>query len=768
MALFGGGGGSGQSQTSTQTETQWVEYYYSSRLVFCEGGLDFITKIIVNDKDLLIDSYNIVNSHTISSQVGSYDLYGSRDREGGFLSDILIKSGHPAQGTDNYFGVNNKLDNSTAGVAIEPAYNYVTSLTFKNAYIGNNSNFGNVIVYGERFYRHTNYASMWYPSKVKCYGGMNPVHIIYELLTQEWSPVRAQWYNINQSNFMDVADRLYSEGIGLSYVITQPKNVQEFIDEICEQADIYLSFDEYTQQYNLTLLRYTNPTGAFEISDTNGYLIEFIESSQSEAGEAVTQVDIEYTNYDRNDNKDIISVFDGGMFAELGRHNITKISYLGVTNANIAYSLGDRELRKLNSAPETITIKATIHADVLNAGDLVIFSFDQLGYVNRGFRVVSKQKRGFIRAKYVTLKLISDLWLDVATIDQTVDPVPVPEKPTDLPARVDNILYYQMATLIGDANARAKDGTEVAFIHQIINSNNSPVYRLDVNDVTLPASYTAGAGFLIDSAISKTDTVISYSDVYNNSRVKANKYAFINDEVIYIQSIDYNNNQITIQRGLLDTYPQEHNAGSYLFATQGNYSVNESYYINDDLDVKLLPIKNGFQLDPADATKNDLILSSRYYKPYPPKNIKINSLDVLTENIEVILVDAVITLASRNRITETGSLFLDYYDGSTAIEEDTENKVVFEFFLSGVSQGTITKTTDTNSITLTQSEVSNDIGTNTFDVIATLSSIRDTVESYQSLSVNFVFDNNSVLDADITIDVFEVLDADIIVSLTEI
>ncbi|AIT09065.1 hypothetical protein LO80_03125 [Candidatus Francisella endociliophora] len=733
MALFGG--------SSQKSQVQWVEYYYSLRGVLCLGGVDNITRIKANDKDLFYNTtYDLTASNDITATVGQYDLYGSRDKEGGFVAPIRIKDGHPTQTADNYFGINGKLNNSTSDLLEEPAYLYVTTLSLENAYIGNSSNFGNLEIWAARTQRELDYSDMWYKEKAKVFGGINPVHIIRETLTYYGSPVKGRPVNFNDTNFRAVADRLYDEGLGLSYYITEPTVVQDFIDEICKQADIYLNFNEYTQQYNLVLMRETDPTGAFEISDTNGYLVEFISATQSEAGDAVTQVDIEYTNDDRHDEKDIESAFDTGMFEELGRHNISKITYAGVTKPSIARSLADRELRKLNACPETIEIKATIHADVLNAGNLVIFSFSQRGYSNRGFRVVSKQKTGFLRAKYVTLKLISDLWVDVATIDQTVDPIPVPEQPTEVPSRVDNILYYQMATILGDAEARAKDGSEVAFIHQTINDNNNQYYRLRIDTDTQVDTYDLGAGFLINQDISKIDTVITYSDVYNNSKISTDKYAMLNDEVIYIEAIDYVNKTIIIQRGLLDTYPQEHGTGAYLFATQGNYRANDKYFLNDDLDIKFLTLKNGFELDYTTTTNYDITLDPRYYKPYPPKNIQINGQDPLTTSITVSAEDIKITFSSRNRLTETGALFLNYYDGATTIEYNALNQVVLEFFLSGVSQGTITTQVNTNSITVTQAEVQADIGTDDYDVTATISAIRDGVESYQTFSTDFVFE----------------------------
>ena len=712
---------------------QWVEYYFTARYALCYGCIDNIKYIVANDKKLP-NSYDLdVNTNAdFIVDVGSYDLYGVRDAEGGFKSDIKVRDGRSNQSIDTYY-----IDNGLTTEDNEPAYKWLTTISFQNAYIGNQASLGNLEFLVKRTQRHPDYTDIWYSAKADIDGDLNPAHIVYECLTQD--------FGLNKSaakigdSFTDCADILYSEGFGLSYYWNKEKTIAEFIRDVLKTIDGYIYLDKTTQKYELKLLReQTDTTGIFEISDTNGIFKELVKRSKTELGDIITDVEVEYTDVERGNIKSGVHDADAILAERIGRVNKQKYSFLGITDKKIAQKVCAREVAKGGKKRETITINCTMQADSLNNGDMFLFTYGELNYFKKPFRIIGKSSTNFLFSKYVTITAIQDLWVSANVVVSAAGSEAVEElypSPTDTPSRVDSITYHQLSSILGDADARLKDGTETAFIHQSTPSNSFYKYRLDIDSEESLSAFSFTGSMLTDIAISKADTVISFSNAYKQSNIEINKYAYINEEIVYVTAIDYTAKTATVERGLLDTYPQEHSAGMYLYFTQGNFTYNGDYDLHENIDCKFIIISGGESLDTSLATTHNFTLDDRYYKPYPPKNIKINGEDILTENIAV-AGDIDITFASRNRLTETGNVFLSYYDTSTAIEGSTENKIVAKFYQASVLQGTITRTTNTNAISISNADViaaTSGVATDEYDAEVVISAIRNGVSSWQSI-----------------------------------
>lgn len=723
--------GAGTSQAK-----QWFEYYITVRYCLCYGGVDEVKQIVANDKNLIPSSttYNVKNTNDLLVNIGSYDLFGSRDMEGGFKTDTFIRDGRKNQTIDTYF-----INQGITTAEDEPAYRGVTTVTFRDAYIGNQASLTNLEFIVKRTQRHTDYSEMWYVAKADINGDMNPAHIIYEILVKDYA-LNLGTSVIDTDTFTETADKLFDEGLGLSYYWTKVEPCWDFIQQILKTIDGYLYFDDYTQKFKLSLLREeTSTTGIYEISTTNGNFKQILKRSKTELEDITTAVEVEYTDYSKDSGTNGVYVDDLALQDRLGRINKQKFSFLGVNNYDLALELASRELEKASRKKETLEIECTIHADQLSIGDLCLFTYSDFNYNKKVFRVLAKEKQDFIFSKKVKLTLIEDIWLNVNIVDsgytgQTTTDIPL----VDCPSRVDNITYYQLASAIGDDEASAKDGSDVAFSMQSIPLEKYTRYKPNYDNEDSLVSNDFGAGFSISQSISATDTLIIYDDVYNQSVIKIDTYAYINDEIVLIAGVDYTNKTITIERGLLDTYPQEHVLGGYLFATQNNYYINSDYNLADTVITKFLPLANGFALDKSLATPHTIALDNRYYKPYPPKNIKIDNKDILTETITV--TDSfVVSFSSRNRLLETGTTFLNYYDSEIELETFAKNKVVAKFYNGATLVGTIAKETQLNSVTFSNDDIYDELSVSgvTLNVELTVSSIRESIESYQSITTNF-------------------------------
>ncbi len=128
---------------------------------------------------------------------------------------------------------------------------------------------------------------------------------------------------------------------------------------------------------------------------------------------------------------------------------------------------------------------------------------------------------------------------------------------------------------------------------------------------------------LIRTAADVTLDLSSNSDL---GLVEVDSYAIINNEIVRILTIDTDNNQVGIARGILDTVPVTHSSGDIIYFMGLNYGEIEAEYTNGNTpSAKFLSRTANGSLDEDDATVETAdALNSRMIRPYPPGNLKFN------------------------------------------------------------------------------------------------------------------------------------------------
>jgi hypothetical protein len=122
-----------------------------------------------------------------------------------------------------------------------------------------------------------------------------------------------------------------------------------------------------------------------------------------------------------------------------------------------------------------------------------------------------------------------------------------------------------------------------------------------------------------------------------------------------------------VVRGVLDTVPLTHPAGSRVwFFTEGFGIADETEYPEDiTVLAKLLPFNGKGTLDIADAAELECVLDSRALKPYPPGNVKVNG-----ESCPVVIdTDVIFTWAHRHRVTQTADQVIVHQDAGDYVAE---------------------------------------------------------------------------------------------------
>ena len=241
--------------------------------------------------------------------------------------------------------------------------------------------------------------------------------------------------------------------------------------------------------------------------------------------------------------------------------------------------------------------------------------------------------------------------------DVTNAPVPAVSK------IVNETPYYIYAKNLGDAEAQVVD-TTVSFLSIAANAPTDDSYEATiwVNGVAKGRLVFCAYGTL-DIAMSRTSTTVTLANTNNLETLIVGQFIQVGLELMGIVSIA--TNVITVIRGVLDTVPVSHLVGEDCFAWEGLNGANGvQYFLTENLSVKITPITPQGELSFAAATADSITIIGRMHLPYPPGNLKLNTI---TFPSLISVTDIIVTWATRNRFTQTIGL-VDYYSGSLTSE----------------------------------------------------------------------------------------------------
>lgn len=111
------------------------------------------------------------------------------------------------------------------------------------------------------------------------------------------------------------------------------------------------------------------------------------------------------------------------------------------------------------------------------------------------------------------------------------------------------------------------------------------------------------------------------------SKVAADTYAWVDDEALAVTAIDEVAGTVTVDRGILDTVPTPHAANAGIWFADTHLGIDDDRHQGGEtVDIKCLPTTTLGTLDISVAATLQKGMNWRYYRPYPPGNVKINTV----------------------------------------------------------------------------------------------------------------------------------------------
>lgn len=656
---------------------QVIGYHYGCTLHMGVGlAADEIYKIIVGGKEAWRGSVKTNATVTINNP----NLFGGEKAEGGIVGSLSVMMGAPDQPRNSLLV--RLLGNLT------PAFRGFVGLVFDGWLCAMNPYPKTWEIAYRRILAGWPDNNPWYPEKALItlannqIHAMNPAHMLYEsYISNTWGAGEAR-ARMDDAAFKAAADTLYTEGFGLCIEWKVTDDLSKFRDTICDHIGARLDTHPLTGLITIRLIRDDYNLDELPVFTEDTGLLE-VRFDSSNNTEVPSQVIVKYTDAITFEECSVMAN-NPAISQSQGGRSVETVEYLATPTGELATRLAYRDLKAKNSSLKRCTIKLDRRASGIVNGQP--FRVKTLRRTNNIDIVVRAEKisEGFITDGTITMSCLQDVF-GLPKIAFNPTPInPGPEQPLPPAAVTKRLLleapYREIVGVLDPANLQLIDNTSCFFATVADSPNNScRSYNL-LSRVKGASAFTdvADLGIWCPTATLATDIdyltkTITLDDYSLLEDVEIGTAAIIDNEIVRIDGIDLVNKQLLIGRGCADTVPAKHNTGAVIWFYDGFETIDTTEYSTGLIvEAKLLSNTGTEQLEENAAPLETITMQGRQAKPYPPANVKINSLSYPA------LVDDYLTVSwvERNRLLQADQL-IDTTVGDIAAEDNTTYNLRF-------------------------------------------------------------------------------------------
>ena len=629
---------------SSKSATVGYRYYIGMHLAICHGPVDAVTEIQVGERQAW--SGNVMASGRIT--VNAPELFGGEKREGGISGAVDVAFGEPTQGANDYLA-------SAIGTP-QPAYRGILSLILRQVYIAANNPYVKPwAVRVKRCFRD------WYPTKAEISGAANPAHILYECLTNSAWGMGYPTVSIDDTSFKAAADTLSAEGFGLNLIWSQQSTIEQFVRDVLDHIGGVLTTSPSTGRFVLKLIRADYTVATLPVLDPTN-VIELESFQRAAWGETTNEIVLIYTKPDTF-RETSITVQDMANIQAQGAVVSQTRRYPGITSDALAARVAIRDLTAVSTPLAKVRLKVNRRAWSLTPGDVFKLSWPTLGIENLVMRIAAIDG-GTLTQGAISIDAVEDVFgLPQASYTAPqppgwTDPVPAPS--ATAPRRLVEAPYWDIARSMTASELAYLDATD-CYMQTLGGRPASGALNYDLYSKTSSASTynPRGQGEFAPHAVLASDigqgvtSTLTYHSEVDIDLVSVGSYAYLNDEAVEITAINPAARTLTVNRGVLDTVPVAHAAGSLIWFADGFQGVDPTEYaVGETVNVRLLTVTGKGTLALASAPTDSIVMQRRQNRPYPPGNLRING----AAYPPVVAGDLTISWSHRDRLIQTASL----------------------------------------------------------------------------------------------------------------
>ena len=638
-------------------QTVGFKYYMDMHLISCLGPVDSLKEIMFDERSVW------KGEETVGLYVNEPTVFGGDDSEGGVAGLVDVMLGHNNQ------QVSEGLVRLHGSGPI-PAYRMRSGVFLNDFYFGNNPYIKRIALKWKRTLTDWEGGAIWNAIKADINGSMNVAHIVRELLTSRIFGKGYPATSLDDNSFTQSANKLYSEGFGLSFKRVEEEPISNVLDRIMAIVDGKIYEDENTGKIRFELLRKDYSVENIRIiDDTNSKLIDM--QKNSENGN-VNQVIVEYKDQETGEDRSV-SVQNIANIVSSGRIISQTKRYTEVPFDYLARNLAVRELSRLSSELQTFNLTLDRSFWNLRKGDPVRYRSTRYGVdvICRLSDITFDNENDKIEATIIEdfFDMPEEAWISKDNTESNPPNVRPSIDPQVEEAKIIEMPYYEM---------HQKNIDKFSIMVAAKQVGNSYGYRLyadtDQNNLenmgpTFPYVGVAELGADITEELSSQISAINIIGVkgtwqdlgdgtnQSSSRINSNSWFLIGDEIVQLVSSNQNwssNETLQVNRGCLDTIPVEHFAGEKIWFIQEWSAVPRKldFLYGETVYAKLQPTASYGVSDFSNSFSASIQSVGRSLLPYTPGNVKINGVSFPSSASG----DLLISWKHRNRLVQVSSI----------------------------------------------------------------------------------------------------------------
>lgn len=637
--------------------------------------IDALLRIDAGEKTIL--SGNWTSNTSVS--VFLPELFGGQLKEGGIAGTMDFCFGADTQPQNAYL-----VEQLGADV---PAFRGVFSVVLNRMWLTSMSQY----IKPWQFLVQRIPGRSWYNAKANINdGSANAAHIIYDCFTNQSWGLGYPTSVLDLASFQACADVLYSEGLGLSFILSSTDTIESFMQEVCKHVAGTLYNDPATGRFVMGLLRDDYNPAALNLYDPSN-IISLESLEKPSPAEMVNEVVIKYRPRGTSSD-DSVTAQDLASIQSQGGVISTTIDYAGIDNADNAGRIAARELRQRSTPLTRVKFVANREAWRERIGGVIRFSWPEHNVANMVLRIVGINF-GTLDKSAITITAIEDVFgLPYAQYlkpqpSQWVNPIQAPSQLSPIWAQelsywdinrnfdpADVALIPTSGGYMGGA-AGAPAQASPNFEYWTAPSNTTSLYSK--KDIGAYSPYC-----LTTAPANRIQTTIAVGSVKGNlAGVTPGTYGVWQGEYVRFDSYNSGTGIIALGRGVLDSVPAEHPTASTIMWVEAGMAMDtETFWTPATVWSRFL-MRTGDSLFPiASATGYAVAVASRQMRPYPPAKFRLAN-HVGAQASPTKAVDWYGTLAqigwdNRNRVTQLATLN-DQQAGNMTIEPGTTTTIRF-------------------------------------------------------------------------------------------
>ena len=645
---------------SSEHVTVGFQYFVGIQFGLCRGQVDSLRSVYIGDTLV----YNTPVTTDSSFVIDKPSLFGGDNLgNGGVVGTVSFYRGSITQAVDPYL---QGFQDSGVGTTRTPRYSGTSHCVFQHGYIGNSTS---IKPWKFELRRIPNGLGLGTPT-VNASNDANPMNVIYEILTNtEWGFAFPAG-DIDTANFTAAAATLLAENNGFSMLLDRVTEAAELLEILQNQIDGVIFMDHRSGKYKVKLARsdydvnlIPEITKATNIVSIENFTRGAWEDTANQVRIVYNDRAMAYTERTAFAQDTANALLQGGGTVLTGTNVAITVNYPGVKDAALAAQIASRELRSSSYplAKGRFTVTRALWG--LSPGDVVAFTDPELGIVKLPMRVVRIGYGNLVNGQ-ISLDAVQDVFqFQSAAFGTPAGTLWIGPTDTLAPFVYTSIFEAPRAFLTRDPlftgvygdrvwAGAAQLGNEVGFK---IDTRISPAAFVETGDISgtffrgaLAATLLRGAGtgnsfsVTMASTQDQVDLLAAFTPGATALDIGQNLVHLIQIDTEFflvtsaIAGTGLNVDLSGVYRGVLDSVQGDHApAASVFFLFVSGGLEDQDLVAGSTYDVKLLPYSAYDQVLESAVTATVVPMVNRLRNPYPPSQLKLNTVADDTTNVSL-------------------------------------------------------------------------------------------------------------------------------------